>query len=47
MFGGECNVVLCDGWVARIKKGPDEGLLKLLIMPDDGQAISTDEIFVK
>ena len=46
MFGGECNVVLCDGWVARIKKDADEVQLKKLIMPDDGQVIG-DNIFVK
>src|SRR5262245_4741316 len=46
MFGGECNVVLCDGWVARIKKDADEVQLKRLIMPNDGQVIG-DDIFVK
>jgi hypothetical protein len=47
MFGGECNVVMCDGWVARIKNGANEKQLKLIIMPDDGQPYNPDEIFAK
>ena len=46
MFGGECNVVLCDGTVQRLKKGADEQQLKLLIMPDDGQPLAGN-IFVE
>jgi hypothetical protein len=46
MFGGECNVVLCDGSVQRLKKGADERQLKLLIMPDDGQPLAGN-IFVE
>jgi hypothetical protein len=47
MFGGECNVVMCDGWVARIKKGANEKQLKLIIMPDDGQPYDPDQLFAK
>jgi hypothetical protein len=46
MFGGECNVVLCDGWVVRIRRDPDKKLLKYLIMPGDGEAISVDDLFI-
>jgi hypothetical protein len=47
MFGGESNVVMCDGWVARIKKGANEKQLKLIIMPDDGQPIAIDVLLAK
>ena len=46
MFGGECNVVMCDGFVVRLKKGANEDLVKRIIMPNDGQVIG-DDIFVK
>jgi hypothetical protein len=46
MFGGECNVVLGDGSVARIKKGADEEQVKRLIMPNDGHVVS-DNIFIE
>jgi hypothetical protein len=46
MFGGECCVVMCDGYVTRIKRDPDQRLLKYLIMPSDGEAISVDDLFI-
>ena len=39
LFDGECNVVLCDGSVRRLKKGADETELKKLIIPFDGNVI--------
>jgi hypothetical protein len=39
LFDGECNVVLCDGSVKRLKKDADEKQLKLFIMPQDGNVI--------
>ena len=45
MFGGECNVLTCDGSAYRLKKELDEIQLKRLIMPNDGQVIG--DIFVE
>jgi prepilin-type processing-associated H-X9-DG protein len=39
LFDGECNVVMCDGSVKRLKKGADEKELRKLIMPADGNPI--------
>jgi len=47
MFGGVSNVVLCDGFVTRIRRDPDQKLLKYLIMPRDGQAVSVEDLFIE
>jgi len=39
LFDGECNVVLCDGSVKRLRKDADEKQLKLFIMPQDGYVV--------
>jgi hypothetical protein len=46
MFGGECNVVMCDGTVRQLKRRADESQVKLIIMPADGQPFDTG-IFVE
>lgn len=44
LFDGECNVVLCDGSVIRLKKNPDEKELKLFIMPADGTPLDIEKL---
>ncbi|HEV3144905.1 MAG TPA: DUF1559 domain-containing protein [Gemmataceae bacterium] len=44
MFDGEFNVALADGSVMRCKKDADEGELRKLIMPNDGQPIDMKKI---
>lgn len=44
LFGGELNVVRCDGSVIRVKKDFDEAEMKKLIMPADGQVIDFDKL---
>jgi hypothetical protein len=44
MFDGEFNVALADGSVLRCKKDPDEGELRKLIMPADGQPIDMKKL---
>jgi hypothetical protein len=47
LFDGECNVVMCDASVLRLKKNPDEKELKKLIMPADGEIIDIDKLRAK
>jgi hypothetical protein len=44
LFDGECNVLLGDGAVIRLKKDPDEKELRNLIMPADGIPINFDKL---
>jgi len=44
LFGGELNVVRCDGSVIRVKKDFDEAEMKKLIMPADGNVIDFDKL---
>jgi hypothetical protein len=39
LFDGECNVVMCDGSMKRLKKDADEKELRNMIMPADGNPI--------
>lgn len=44
LFDGQCNVVLCDGSVRRLKKGADEKELRKFIMPSDGEVLDLDKL---
>ncbi|HLW68523.1 MAG TPA: DUF1559 domain-containing protein [Gemmataceae bacterium] len=44
LFEGEFNVALADGFVMTCKKNADEGELRKLIMPADGQPIDMKKI---
>ena len=44
LFDGECNVVMCDGSLRRLKKGADEMELKKLIIPFDGNPIDFSKL---
>jgi hypothetical protein len=44
MFDGEFNVAMADGSVLRCKKDADEGELRKLIMPADGQPIDMKKL---
>ena len=44
LFDGECNVAMCDGSVIRMKKDPDEKILRYLIMPADGNVLDVDKL---
>jgi hypothetical protein len=44
LFDGECQVAMCDGSVAHLKKNPDEESMKYLIMPADGNVVDWDKL---
>jgi hypothetical protein len=44
LFEGECNVVLCDGSLMRLKKDADEIELKKLIIPHDGNVVDFNKL---
>jgi prepilin-type processing-associated H-X9-DG protein len=44
LFDGECNVVMCDGSVKRLKKSADEKEMKKLIIPFDGNVIDFSKL---
>ena len=44
MFDGECNVLLGDGSILRLRKDRDEKAMKLLVMPNDGQPVPIDQL---
>ena len=47
LFDGVCHVGVGDGSVYRLRKNPDEKLMRLLIQPDDGMALDLEAILGK
>ncbi len=44
LFDGECNVVLANGDVIQLRKKPDEKLLRLFVIPNDGYVLDLEKL---
>jgi hypothetical protein len=44
MFEGICHVGMCDGYVLKMRRYPDEKELRRLIMADDGEVIEIEKL---